>query len=169
MTGTSSATNLAQGRTGGRTGGCAEGHLEPLIEVRFPAQADRLKLVRGSIRAAARMCGFNDTAAQNIVLAIDEACQNIIVHGYKGREDGEIVMSLARRQDGIQISLMDSAPLVDPATITPRALSDIQPGRLGSYFIREIMDTANYRPRPDGAGNLLEMFKRSDSTPWQAI
>jgi sigma-B regulation protein RsbU (phosphoserine phosphatase) len=161
MTGASSVTKHAQGHL--------EPLLEPLLELRFAAQADRLKLVRGSIRAAARMCGFNDTAAQNIVLAIDEACQNIIVHGYKGREDGEIVLYLARRRDGIQVSLVDSAPLVDPATITPRALTDIRPGRLGSYFIREIMDTADYRPRPDGAGNLLEMFKRLDSTPWQAI
>ena len=164
MTGTSSVTKLAQGCTEGPIGG----PIEPLIEVRFPAQADRLKLVRGSIRAAARMCGFNDTAAQNIVLAVDEACQNIIMHGYKGREDGEIVMSLGRRRDGILVSLTDSAPLVDPATIIPRALTDIKPGRLGSYFIREIMDTADYRPRPDGAGNLLEMFKRLDGTPWQA-
>ena len=160
MTGTSPATTLAQGPI--------EPPLEPLLELRFPAQANRLKLVRGAIRAAARMCGFNDTAAQNIVLAVDEACQNIIVHGYKGREDGEIVLSLARRADGIQVCLVDSAPLVDPATIVPRALTDIKPGRLGSYFIREIMDTADYRPRPDGTGNLLEMFKRLDGMPWQA-
>ncbi len=160
MTGAPSVTKLAQGPL--------EPPLEPLLELRFPAQAERLKLVRGSIRAAARMCGFNDTAAQNIVLAVDEACQNIIVHGYKGREDGEIVLSLARRADGIQVFLVDSPPLVDPAKIVPRALTDIKPGRLGSYFIREIMDTADYRPRPDGAGNLLEMFKRLDGMPWQA-
>ena len=160
MTGTSSATKLAQGRT--------EPPTESLLEMRFPARADRMKLVRGSIRAAARMCGFNDTAAQDIVLAVDEACQNIIVHGYKGREDGEILLSLARKRDGIQVVLLDSAPLVDPATIVPRALTDIKPGRLGSYFIREIMDTADYRPRPDGAGNLLEMFKRLDGASWQA-
>ena len=156
MTGASPATTLAQAPD------------ELLLELRFPAQADRLKLVRGSVRAAARMCGFNDTASQNIVLAVDEACQNIIVHGYKGREDGEIHMSLARKQNGIQVSLVDSAPLVDAATIVPRPLTDIRPGRLGSHFIREIMDTADYRPRPDGPGNLLEMFKRLDGSPWQA-
>ncbi len=164
MTGTSSITKLAQGSIEAPLAR----PLEPLLEVRCLAQGDRVKLIRGSIRAAARMCGFNDTAAQNIVLAVDEACQNIIVHGYKDREDGEIVMRLARRPDGIQVSLTDSAPLVDPATITPRALTDIKPGRLGSFFIREIMDTTDYRPRPDGAGNLLEMFKRLDGTPWQA-
>ena len=156
MNGVSPATTLAQAPD------------ELLLELRFPAQADRLKLVRGSIRAAARMCGFNDTTSQNIVLAVDEACQNIIVHGYKGRADGEIHMSLARKPNGIQVSLVDSAPLVDAATIVPRPLTDIRPGRLGSHFIREIMDTADYRPRPDGPGNLLEMFKRLDGSPWQA-
>lgn len=164
MTRTSSAMKRAQGAAQG----AREPSIEPLLEARFPAQADRLKLIRGSIRTAARMCGFNDTAAQNIVLAVDEACQNIIVHGYKGREDGEIVLNLARVEDGIRVTLVDSAPLVDPATIVPRALTDVRPGRLGSYFIREIMDTADYRPRPDGPGNLLEMFKRLDGTPWQA-
>ncbi|MHA1152943.1 MAG: ATP-binding protein, partial [Alphaproteobacteria bacterium] len=99
MTGTSSISKLVQGHLEPPL----KPPLEPLLELRFPAQADRLKLVRGSIRAAARMCGFNDTAAQNIVLAVDEACQNIIVHGYKGRNDGEIVLSLGRRQDGIQV------------------------------------------------------------------
>ncbi len=138
--------------------------LEVLLELRFPARADRLKLVRGSIRAAARMCGFDDTTAQNIVLAVDEACQNIIVHGYGDREDGEILLRISRRTDGIQVCLRDSAPLVDPATIKPRLLTDIRPGKLGSHFIREIMDSADYRPRTDGAGNLLEMVKRLDDT-----
>lgn len=138
---------------------------EVLLELRFPAQVDRLKLVRGSIRAAARMCGFNDTTAQNIVLAVDEACQNIMVHGYRGREDGEIALCISRRADGIQVRLRDSAPLVDPATIKPRLLTDIRPGKLGSHFIREIMDSADYRPRTDGAGNILEMIKRLDGTP----
>lgn len=136
-----------------------------LLELRFPARADRLKLIRDSIRVAARMCGFGDATAQNIVLAVDEACQNVIVHGYRGREDGEIGLFIARRDDGIQIRLSDTAPLVDPATIKPRALTDIRPGHLGSYFIREIMDSADYRPRPGGTGNILEMVKRLDGTP----
>lgn len=135
-----------------------------LLELRFPARADRLKLVRGGVRAAARMCGFDDATAQNIVLAVDEACQNIIVHGYKGRADGEILLCLRRLPDGIQASLRDTAPPVDPAAVRPRALTDVKPGRLGSYFIQNIMDSADYRPRPDGAGNLLEMVKRLDGT-----
>lgn len=140
--------------------------METLLELRFPARADRLKLVRGGVRAAARMCGFNDATAQSIVLAVDEACQNVIVHGYKGRADGEIVLGVFRRRDGILLRLRDFAPPVDPATIKPRALDDIRPGKLGSHFMYEIMDSVEFRPSPDGTGNLLEMIRRMDSSPW---
>lgn len=140
--------------------------MEALLELRFPARADRLKLVRGGVRAAARMCGFNDATAQSIVLAVDEACQNVIVHGYKGRADGEIVLGVFRRRDGILLRLRDFAPPVDPATIKPRALDDIRPGKLGSHFMYEIMDSVEFRPSPDGTGNLLEMIRRMDSSPW---
>ncbi|MFQ6017995.1 MAG: ATP-binding protein [Kiloniellaceae bacterium] len=136
--------------------------LESLLEIRFVARADRLKLVRGSVRAAARMCGFDDRSAQNIVLAVDEACQNIIVHAYKGHDDGEIVLSIFRRVDGIVLRVRDFAPLVDPSRIAPRALGDVRPGSLGTHFIREIMDAVEFLSVPDGRGNLLEMLKRTD-------
>ncbi len=140
--------------------------MDTLLELRFPARADRLKLVRGGVRAAARMCGFNDATAQSIVLAVDEACQNVIVHGYKERADGEIILGVFRRRDGILVRLRDFAPPVDPTTIKPRALDDIRPGKLGSHFIHEIMDSVEFRPSPDGIGNLLEMIRRMDSPPW---
>lgn len=142
--------------------GAADQTIEPLVELRLSARADRLKLVRGSVRVAARMCGFSDGTAQNIVLAIDEACQNIIVHGYRDRPDGEIIIGLFRRRDGLLARLRDFAPPVDPANVRPRDLADLKPGKLGSHFIREIMDTVEFRPAPDGHGNLLEMTKLMD-------
>jgi len=134
---------------------------EQLLELHFRASADRLKLVRSSIFAAAAMCGFEHRTAQSIVLAIDEACQNIIVHGYGRSGEGAVILGLFRRHDGILVRLRDFAPRVDPAQIKPRALSDIRPGKLGSHFIREIMDTVEFRPAPEGRGNLLEMTKHT--------
>jgi len=147
----------------------AEEALEVLVESRVPARADRLKLLRGGVRAAARMCGLDDGTAQNVVLAVDEACQNVVVHGYAGRPagapEGEIVLTLARCADGLLVRLRDFAPPVDADRIRPRDLADLRPGRLGSHFIREIMDAAAYRPAPEGHGNVLEMVKRKDPRP----
>lgn len=138
---------------------------DPLLELRFLARADRLKLVRGSVRAVARMCGFDDGTAQNIVLAVDEACQNVIVHGYGAHTEGRVILALFRRDGGILVRVRDFAPRVDPSVVKPRALCDLRPGKLGSHFIREIMDTVEFRPVPEGKGNLLEMTKQIGTPP----
>ncbi len=133
---------------------------EALLELRFAARADRLKMVRISLFRAAQMCGFDEIDAGDIVLAIDEACQNVILHGYGGRGDGEIRLGVFRRSGGILVRLLDFAPPVDPATIRPRDLNDLRAGGLGTHFIGQIMDSADYLPVPEGAGNLLEMTKQ---------
>jgi len=129
------------------------------MELRLPARIDRLKLIRACVREAARMSGFASNPAQDVVLAVDEACQNIIVHGYRGRSDGEIVVTLWRTTEGLRVDLRDWAPKVDPAQVRPRALDDVRPGQLGTHFIRTIMDRVTFSAAPDG-GNVLELHKR---------
>ena len=58
---------------------------ECLLELRFPAQANRMVLVRDTVRSAARFCGFDEPDTRDIVLAVGEACQNVILHAYAGR------------------------------------------------------------------------------------
>ena len=132
-----------------------------LIEFQIPAQIDRIKLIRPGIEAAGRMCGLTEAVARDVVLALDEACQNVILHGYKGRDDGTITITLSCLGDGLLMELRDTAPRIDPARIKHRALNDVKPGKLGTYFMKTIMDRVEYLPAP-GGGNLLRMFKRKD-------
>jgi sigma-B regulation protein RsbU (phosphoserine phosphatase) len=132
-----------------------------LIQIHLPAEVDRIKLVRPGVEAAARMCGLSLPVARDVVLAIDEACQNIIVHGYKGQRRGQIDIMLCRHEDGLLAEIRDTAPRVDPKKIVHRALNDLKPGKLGTYFMSKIMDQLEYLPAP-GGGNLLRMFKRKD-------
>lgn len=136
---------------------------ELLWEQRFAARLPVLKQVRASVLAAARHCGFDDATSQDIVLAVDEACKNVIVHAYHGVEgEDDIVLSVFESADGIAVQLRDFAPPVDPAQIRPRDLDDVRPGQLGTHFMREIMDRTDYVAAPDGVGNLLLMTKRRD-------
>ncbi len=134
--------------------------LELLSEQRFAARLEVLKTIRASVLAAARSCGFGETVARDIVLAVDEACKNVIVHAYKGEDGGDIALTIFRCEGGIVLHLRDYAPLVDPARVTPRDLADVRPGKLGTHFIRAIMDSADLEPAPDGQGNLLRLAKR---------
>ena len=134
---------------------------ESIVELRFPACADRMALVRETVRSAARYCGFDEPATRDIVLAVGEACQNVILHAYAGRDVGDIVLGILRGTDRIVLRVSDFAPPIDPAAVKPRDLSELRPGGLGIHFIQELMDTADFHPAPDGVGNVLQMTKKT--------
>jgi sigma-B regulation protein RsbU (phosphoserine phosphatase) len=133
---------------------------ELLFELRFPAQADRMAVVRETVRSAARLCGFDEQTAQDIVLAVGEACQNVILHSYGDRDDGQILLDIRRGADRMILRVVDFGPPVDPKRIRPRDLQDVRPGGLGTHFIRQLMDSADFGPAPDGKGNVLQMTKK---------
>ena len=131
-----------------------------VLSLRLPARADRLKVVRETLTAALEhlKCEREDIA--DVVLAVDEACQNVIRHAYAGREDGEMEIAVHCHGDDLIIRLQDFAPPVDEATVKPRDLDDIRPGGLGTHFIRQIMDDVRFMTPPAGVGNLLQLTKR---------
>ena len=131
---------------------------ERLVELRFPARADRMVMVRSSVRSAARYCGFDEGQTRDIVLAVGEACQNVILHAYDDG-GGEIVLGILRGSDGIILRVTDFGAAVDPTKVKPRDLDDLRPGGLGTHFIRSLMDSADFLPAPDGVGNILQMTK----------
>jgi sigma-B regulation protein RsbU (phosphoserine phosphatase) len=93
-------------------------------------------------------------------MAIDEACQNVIRHGYRNDLSGEIVLGIEHCGDDFVFTLRDFAPTVDPERIQPRTLDDVRPGGLGVHFIYEVMDECRYVDLPSDEGNLLRMIKQ---------
>ena len=132
-----------------------------ILERRFRASADELKSIRITVREHALRAGCEEDEASDLVLAIDEACQNIIRHAYCGDEAGEIELQLVRTADALVVSLRDHAPTSDPRCLeAARDLQELRPGGLGTHFIRSVMDEVGFVDVPEGEGNLLRMVKR---------
>jgi sigma-B regulation protein RsbU (phosphoserine phosphatase) len=131
-----------------------------LLEIRIPARSDRLGELRSAVRECVMAAGCSETPAADIVLAIDEACQNVIRHAYKGDPDGIIELEICREGSDLIFALRDEAPTIDASRVKPRNLDDVRPGGLGTHFIRKLMDRVDFIPPPRGAGNLLRMVKR---------
>ena len=130
-----------------------------LCAMTVPARAASLKMVRRAVDQAAEACGFNKEQCQDLVLAVDEACQNVIRHAYGEMQDGDMVLDIRRDAGTFVILIRDFAPPVDVEQIKPRNLDDVRPGGLGVHFIREVMDDVEHLPPPDGQGNLLRLKK----------
>jgi len=131
-----------------------------LLEFRIRSRSDELCRMRDAVRGCLRASGCGEAPTADIVLVIDEACQNVIRHAYRGDPDGEIELRIDREGDRLVFALLDRAPIVDPDEIKGRELDDVRPGGLGTHFIRELMDESEFLPRPGGTGNLLRMVKR---------
>jgi sigma-B regulation protein RsbU (phosphoserine phosphatase) len=133
-----------------------------VLQLCFPARAAELKSARDSVREAVEGCGCSAKSTADIVLATDEACQNIIRHAYRGDSDNVIEIEVEHQGDRLVFSLTDHAPAIDPSRVKPRNLDDIRPGGLGTYFIRRVMDEVEFLRPASGSGNLLRMVRRID-------
>ncbi len=133
---------------------------ERLLDLHFPARADQLCDVRDAVRRCVEESGAGPACVDDIVMAVDEACQNVIRHAYVGEEEGPIDLTLDRSGDELVFSLRDFAPAVDPAQVKPRDLEDVRPGGIGTHLIRSVMDSTEFVKPDDGVGNLFRMVKR---------
>ena len=124
----------------------------------FLVSTASLKEVRTFSRDVFEKINLPQEQKEELVLAIAEAAQNIVKHGYKGVEETtdrmEIKISL---KDGeLEIGFFDKGKEVVPENIKHRKLDDIKPGGLGTYFIKEIMDAAVFkRDQKDWVNHLV--------------
>ncbi|SVB89260.1 uncharacterized protein METZ01_LOCUS242114, partial [marine metagenome] len=118
----------------------------------FLVNSSSLKDVRTFSRNVFDKINLPQEQKDELVLAIAEAAQNIVKHGYKGVEETsdrmEIKISL---KDGeLEIGFFDKGKAVVPENIKHRKLDDIKPGGLGTFFIKEIMDAAVFKKDQKG-------------------
>lgn len=131
---------------------------EHLVSARVASRACRLKLLRSIVREAAVIAELEEQETENVVLAVNEACMNIIQHAYNDSPDGEIRLSIYLKGESLLFRLEDDAPCTDPASVRPRDLAEIKPGGLGVHFIERIMDEVTFI-ECKGRGNTLQLVK----------
>jgi serine/threonine-protein kinase RsbW len=103
----------------------------------------------------------------DVKLAVEEACTNIIEHGYGPTGGGPIELSLKADDERIVVAICDQArPFTPDEAPAPDLTSDWDvrsPGGLGWHLIKQLMDVLEYESSPQG-GNRLTLIKRRSST-----
>ncbi len=135
--------------------------MKRLERIHLLSRADMLKPLRKFVRVLAKKQGCSDENVDSLVIAINEACMNVIQHAYAGQDNEEIIIEFCRDKDELLIRIFDHADMVDVTTIKSRNLEDIRPGGLGVHIIHQVMDGVEYKNKLSGEkGNLLEMRKQ---------
>jgi len=131
-----------------------------LERIHLLSRADKLQPLRQFVRELASQQGCCDENLDCMVMAINEACMNVIQHAYGGREDGEIIVEFWKDDGELLIRIYDFAEKVELQSIKSRDLNEVRPGGLGVHIIHQVMDSVEYKNQTDAVGNVLEMRKQ---------
>jgi|TARA_B110000263_G_scaffold162358_1_gene141262 anti-sigma regulatory factor (Ser/Thr protein kinase) len=124
-----------------------------------PANAENLKKIRDFVRGYIDKCKGLESYKDEIVLAIDEACQNVVRHAYRDK-NGNVAIKLSFQNKEFIVSLEDDGTPAIPEKIKPRNIEDIKPGGLGTFFINQIMDSVSFQSTSPHWVNCLIMKKK---------
>lgn len=137
--------------------------------IQCPCVACHLAAIRDVVRNAALQAGFPADEVAQIELAVDEACSNIIEHGYgadlpgsrQGPEPG-IRIEIRTEDDRLVIEITDHGRGFDGGSYRPKEMQVLmQEGKTGGYgvsIIRRCMDEVVYGADANAA-NTLRLVK----------
>ena len=130
------------------------------------SRTENLSEIRDFISSAAVDAGFSKETTDNIILAVDEACTNIIKHAYQYLPDGEIILTLKTAKDTFTIEITDHGKSFEPGLIPnpdlKKYLDQRRVGGLGMYLMKTLMDEVKYKSVP-GKFNMVSLSKNINS------
>ena len=129
------------------------------LTLSIPSHPCYLSVLRGFFGNLLASLGVHSADVMRVTLAVHEACANIMQHSYRGDTAQRTDLRVLITPEALAVEIRDYGRKPDLAAIQPRALQDVRPGGLGTYFMRAIMDSVTYDVSLD-TGTLLRMTKR---------
>ena len=112
----------------------------------FKIESASLKEVRVFAREVFKKSSIFEKHTDDLVLALAEAAQNIVKHGYNNQPTVDEMKIIIKFDNNVlSMELMDKGKPVVPSNIKPRDLDDIKSGGLGTFFIGQIMDEVVFK------------------------
>jgi len=130
----------------------------------IPTDLRLLGLARAFVEAVCQVAGLDDGATHAVVLATDEATNNVMRHAHRDEPD-KLLQIKCRIQPGVlEIHLSDQGPPFDLDAVPKLDPAELRAGGRGVFLMRRLMDELEVIPRPEG-GNVLRMVKRFTPKP----
>ncbi len=132
------------------------------FRLKIPSVTENLHLIRDFTIKIAKRAGFDDEKQEQIALAVDEACTNVIkhAHNFDARRLIDILISVDAKK--IQITITDKGrgfninEVKDPDL--KKYAQESRHGGLGIYLIKTLMDDVQYDFKP-GIKNQVQLTK----------
>lgn len=142
------------------------------VEMKVPAKAEFVGVIRLSISGIASRMGFSYEAIEDLKVALSEAATNVVSHAYERKEDGELTLGFGIYEDRLEIMVSDQGesfkfediknrigPVNEADEIKP--VSELREGGFGLFLINALMDKVEINNQ---YGVIVLMTKYLDET-----
>ena len=128
-------------------------------QIRISALSEQIAAACQFVVDVAERLGMSERASHHCRLAVDEACTNIIEHGYGGDDPGKVIdVRCIAERSALRIEIIDDGPAFNPLNLMmpdPLALLEERgTGGWGVFFIKRLMDGVAYEFH-DGRNHLI--------------
>ncbi len=122
-----------------------------------------LEKLAANIESFAELEGVSPATAHAFNLCLDEILTNIVSYAFDDGGEHQVLLELSRSGDQIIATISDDGRIFNPleeaeAPDIEADIEDREVGGLGIFFVREMMDSLDYRR--DGDQNILTLRKR---------
>jgi len=91
----------------------------PDLELKLPARADNIAVVRHAFGGLAEALDVGEQALADIKLAVTEACTNVVIHAYDDDELGPLEVAAFIDDRMLTVAIRDSGRGIVPRTDSP--------------------------------------------------
>jgi len=130
----------------------------------IPSDLQLLTLARSFVEGVCRVAGFDERATRAIVMATDEATNNVIRHAHSGHPEATLQIQCHFVPEGVEVPLLDEGAPFDLNAVPHLDPAELRVGGRGVFLMRALMDELSCQPRGE-RGNTLRMVKRCPRHP----
>jgi serine/threonine-protein kinase RsbW len=116
--------------------------------LRVPARPIYLALVGNVVRWFASQTGLSEERCEELELAVDEACTNVIRYAFAEAPDGEMTLVFSPSDAGLEVTVQDRGTPFDPRQgkriAEEKRLRDPASGGRGLLLIEHFTDAVRY-------------------------
>ena len=125
----------------------------------IPSNLRLLALARSFVEAVCQVYGLDEMVVNAVVMAADEAINNVMRHAHEGRTEVPLQIQCLFSPDSVEVRIHDEGPPFDIDAVPQLDPAELRIGGRGVFLMRTLMDELVCEPRPP-RGNTLRLIKR---------
>lgn len=108
----------------------------------------------------------SDIEINMMVLAVDEVCANIVIHGHPSDDMSEVKLGISFKNDGVRFEIIDRGNAFDIVSYQEPVIEDLvrnkNKGGIGIMLVKKIMDDIQFKST--ATKNTLTLYKKVEYT-----